>query len=366
MGPKQRKSPRPPLSHHPSQSSVDVPVHVKNSVKAAQGNRCWLCNQKAHKRHRPLEIAHILPQASHQRIHFLNNHKSGRTQLSNIHDAANLMALCKICHYAFGSGEWTFLPRDLATWVQAAEADPEKNFIPEWNSKRDIVFRRYRLVDDPDSEASRDKHFKSAFTNELFKVWPGEIGVAILGNQILTNLALPDELEDVDKEFTKLREIWKRYKSPCSNQECLICRPEGDDNEDMNHMDRPEDNDNDNDGNEGGKGGNYQKSGRRSLRNRLEKLSRPSRRYETRSHTISHANHSMRATTHSHSPRIRNTSRRSKHNKSVLYDKSVPYSHREGYTWANTTANELMARWQGLPYIKQADGQIIITHPILS
>jgi hypothetical protein len=251
--------------------------------------------------------------------------------------------------------------------VQAAEADPEKNFITEWNSKRDIVFRRYRLVDDPDSEASGDKHFKSAFTNEPFKVWSGEVGVSILGNRILSTFALPNEVKDLDEEFMKLKKIWKRSESPCFNQECPICCPEGDDNEDMDNMDRPENNDNDNDSNEGDKGRNYRRSERISPRNRPEKLSHPSRCYETRSHTISHANHSMRATTHSHSPRhIRNISRRSKHKKSILYDKSVPYSHREGYTWANTTANELMARWQGLPYIKQADGQIIITHPILS
>jgi hypothetical protein len=46
---------------------------------------------------------------------------------------------------------------------------------------------------------------------------------------------------------------------------------------------------------------------------------------------------------------------------SALDNKSVPYSHREGYTWRNTTANELMARWQGLPYVKKPNGQIIIT-----
>ena len=41
----------------------------------------------------------------------------------------------------------------------------------------------------------------------------------------------------------------------------------------------------------------------------------------------------------------------SRQKKSSLYDTSVPYSHRKGYTWAGTTANELMAIWQRLPFI---------------
>ncbi len=41
----------------------------------------------------------------------------------------------------------------------------------------------------------------------------------------------------------------------------------------------------------------------------------------------------------------------SRHKKSSLYDTSVPYSHRKGYTWAGTTANELIAIWQRLPFI---------------
>src|SRR2546430_16124980 len=66
---RKRKSCRLPLrSHHPSQSSVDVPLTVKNAVKASQGERCWLCSQKAHKKNRPLEIAHTLQQAMSKRI----------------------------------------------------------------------------------------------------------------------------------------------------------------------------------------------------------------------------------------------------------------------------------------------------------
>src|SRR5271169_2433319 len=116
------------------------------------------------------------------------HHKSGRTLLDNIHDDANLIALCKICHFAFDNKEWTFLPTDMTTWLQEAKAEVEgeaeiggeaeidgeaevdgeagidEDFILRCNAQRDVEFRRWRLIDDPDSEASRDESYASAFT----------------------------------------------------------------------------------------------------------------------------------------------------------------------------------------------------------
>ena len=391
---KKRKSRRLPLrSHRPSQSSVDVPIAVKKEVKNSQGNRCWLCNQKAHKKNRPLEIAHLLPQAISKRFYFKGHHELGRTQLNNIHDRANLVALCKICHLAFDRDEWTFLPQELTNWIQAAKADPEKDLIRGWNSKRDIVFQRWRLMDDPESEASSDEHFVSSFTNEPLKVWLGEVGAVVLRNTSI--LSIPNVgLKTLIREFGELNKIWMNYESSCSNQECPICGlgRDGDesDRDSGQDEDGAEDNGDDDDrgidgdgdgGNEGDKGyRHYQKSRVVSPQKRPDgaqnhpKTSHKSHRYETRQSStfaISKANRSMRATTRGHlKVRMPRTARKSSnHKKSTLYDKSVPYSHREGYTWANTTANELMAIWQGLPYVKQADGQIIITqgfnYPIL-
>ena len=48
-------------------SNIDVPATVKELVKASQEQKCWLCNRKAHKRNRPLEICHIFPQAMSKR-----------------------------------------------------------------------------------------------------------------------------------------------------------------------------------------------------------------------------------------------------------------------------------------------------------
>jgi hypothetical protein len=113
------------------------------------------------------------------------HHKFGRTQLENIHDAANLMALCKICHFAFGNKEWTFLPTDMTTWLQEAKAEVEReaevdgeaeidrDFVLRCNAQRDVEFRRWRLIYNPDSEASRDGSYASAFTDEPIKGWLG-------------------------------------------------------------------------------------------------------------------------------------------------------------------------------------------------
>jgi hypothetical protein len=111
-----RNPPRQLQSHHLSQSSIDVPLAVKDAVKASQGKRCWMCNRRANKRYRPLEIAHVLPQAARQRSRFVEYHRAGLIQLDNIHDAANLVALCSKCHFAFDS-QWTFLPVEIATLV---------------------------------------------------------------------------------------------------------------------------------------------------------------------------------------------------------------------------------------------------------
>ena len=73
--------------------------------------------------------------------------------------------------------------------VQDAEAEPERDFIQDINSQRNIEFKRWRLKNDPESKASQDAHYVSAIkvTNEPIKTWPGEVGAVVLGNgSILT------------------------------------------------------------------------------------------------------------------------------------------------------------------------------------
>lgn len=136
---KQRNSRRlAPKSLPSSQSSADVPVAAKKKVKSTQNNRCWFCLRKAHKTLRPLEISHVFPQASSKRTLFETHHKRGRLHMLNIHSTANLIEVCSVCHYAFDLEQWTLIPDSMSAWVQAANAEPEKEFILIWNSQRDI------------------------------------------------------------------------------------------------------------------------------------------------------------------------------------------------------------------------------------
>ena len=369
--PKRKKSSQL-QSHHLSQSSIDVPLAVKEAVKASQGKRCWMCNQRANKRYRPLEIAHILPQAARHRSRFVAWHKAGLIQLDNIHDQANRVALCSKCHFAFDSQEWTFLPVEIATLVREAKANPEKDFIPEWNARRDIVFRRWRLIANTGSEASADKAYISAFTSEPTKVWPGELGAVVLANGALT-LNPPNEDEDLTEaigQYAKLQAIWRRHHNPCSKEECSICRQEmiksgsddnhggedgetdgnGDHGHDHDYGDNGGDDESDSDDGEDGEDDDHDE-GDKAGPAHTPRVYHKSHRYETR-----------QSSTLTICPIPRPTSRKASARKaSALHDKSVPYSHREGYTWRNTTANELMAIWQGLPYVKKPNGQIIIT-----
>jgi len=330
--PRKKQKRRVPLcSTRPSQSSIDVPVKVKSEVKAGQGNRCWLCGEKFHKTHRPGEIAHVMPQSMTQREYFEENHQMGRIQISNIHDSANLLALCSICHFAFDAKQWTFLPDDLRKWVDMLKSDPESDHIRNWNSKRDVTFRRWRLVGAADWESSKDDAYLAAFTKEPLKVWNGEVGTNILRN-VTTVLATPKPdgaLKEAIKDFRQLSSMWMDYEVPCSDPGCALCTAEAaktaDDHSDDDHSD------DDGNGDGGSKSRKTPPDAPKSPKpSKPSKPSQPfTRRYQTR--------------------------------QSNLYDKSVPYSYREGYTWANTTANELMARWQGLPYVKLPGGQIKIT-----
>ena len=98
-----------------------------------------------------------------ERDYFEENHQMGRIQISNIHDSSNLLALCSICHFAFDAKQWTFLPDDLRKWVDMLKSDPESDHIRNWNSNRDVTFRRWRLVGAADWESSKDDAYVSYF-----------------------------------------------------------------------------------------------------------------------------------------------------------------------------------------------------------
>jgi hypothetical protein len=131
----------------------------------------------------------------------VRRHRLGHTKLQNIHATANLLALCSLCHFAFDNDEWIFIPEDITNWNKRIEATPRA--IEEYNTQRDITFRRLLLVSDPESPAFQDSHYKSAFTDRPTKMWPGEPGILIIRPQ--PNDIFPFSLE-LNKAIKHLRE----------------------------------------------------------------------------------------------------------------------------------------------------------------
>jgi hypothetical protein len=270
------------------------------------------------------------------------------------------MALCKICHFDFDNKEWTFLPADITTWLQEAkaevdgEAEIDGDFILRCNARRDVEFRRWRLKDDPESEASQDGSYTSAFTNEPIKRLTGEPGVVILGNAGIFETPLfpgmDEEFTNALDTYTELLGIWRKYNRPCSKDDCRICK-KGDD-----EGDEGDENDEDNEDDKGDNGQSDQKRRRMSRQGQQDGPSKPPPKShqtgQSSTRELRSGNRSIRTTTPGRSkvfmPRYitRKRNRSSQRKTSALYDKSVPYSHREGYTFAECTANDLMRIWQ--------------------
>jgi hypothetical protein len=202
----------------------------------------------------------------------------------------------------------------------------------------EISLKPLIIVAKSDFEASNDPHFLSAFTNEPTKVWTGEIGAVIIRNYAaLESLQVDTETADALRQYFRLFFIWREYNHPCSQENCPLCRPK----EKPDNLGEGEDQDGEknqvDDGSEQGP----------SRKKRRMALPKP-RKYETRQ--------SVAAT------RTHNSSMPKKDiwEQSAPYDTSVPFSHRKGYTFYNTTANELIAMMCKLPYIKQTNGQITL------
>ncbi|MCJ1253492.1 hypothetical protein MMC24_001304 [Lignoscripta atroalba] len=384
MPSKAKRDKVPKSRHHPSQSSVDVPLRVKEDVKRLQDNRCWLCDCKAHKKLRPLEICHVFPQATSRRSRFVNHHKFGRTQLHNIHDTANLVALCSICHFAFDNDEWTFIPEDTTIWTQRIEATPQ--IIPEYNSQRNIVFRRLLLQLDPDSKAFQDNHYKSAFTNSPTKIWSGEPGVVMVRPPVNPPPEPTAELQKTWDDFGALQKLWLACKSPCSKEKCPICQPNNDGKQgkgdDLDDKDEGKDAD---EGNEDAEEGNEdaeedeedeEDDEDEDDEGNEEDSEEDSEEDEEGDENISSSTKSTKGSSKTQpdstgqqqpplqDPDTKNPIQTKKHRKkpkhaerdwmtSAPYDESVPYSHRYGYTWADSTSNSLMQMWQA--YRKPVD-----------
>ena len=276
----------------------------------------------------------------------MKHHELGRTQLYNIHDRDNLVALCSICHFALDSNEWTFIPEDTKNWIQRIEATPR--IIQEYNSQRNIVFRRLLLIPDPDSKAFQDNYYKSAFTDSPTKIWSGEPGVVVISPLPAPPPEPTAELQETFNDFRALQMLWLTYKSPCSEEKCPICQSnnEGEDSKGDGEEDSEEDSkeDSEEDSKEDSKEDEEgDKDFGRSWKRRKGIFKRqtgstgqqpPLQDFDTKKLSQAKKYHQ----------KPKNTER--DWMTSAPYDKSIPYSHRYGYTWAGSTSNDLMRMWQ--------------------
>lgn len=367
---RKRKAQVPRSMHHPSQSSVAVPKDLKSEIKEAQDGRCWLCNHKPDDTDttRSLNVCHLFPQALGKRftvssiifffrlqlifLQFESQHKYGRTQLVNIHDRANLVVLCTLCHFAFDNDEWCFLPEQMTIWIQEVQANPRK--ILEYNARRDVSFQRLLLQPDPYSKAHRDIHYRAAFSERPVQKWAGEAGVTVLRNFGIFGLSRDNMDENVRKAvdtFKELQGIWSTSRSPCPIASCRICYyPDEDEDEEIDYGD-----DNEGDGGDAEiegddeDGGGVDENDDNDVGSKQVKKRNQKSPQQVRYNSRARPPHSLRrATTHNMGKVLRKarTSKERGWMTSAPYDKSIPFTHRYGYTWANTTSNDLMAMWQ--------------------
>ncbi|MCJ1468070.1 hypothetical protein MMC07_006696 [Pseudocyphellaria aurata] len=305
------------------------------------------------------------------------HHQFGYIQMDRIHDRANLVALCSICHEAFDTNEWTLIPEDISSWIENIEANPEAaaQIIEGYKSQRDTVFRRFCIITAPFTAAINDIHYKSAFTNNPTKMWPGEPGSAILRPLYTTLGNNSTEFKETLNGLRKLQDLWIQHQRPCLKANCPICQSKGngkqsdkdneDDQDNEDHEDFEDDDvdkyNNKEDGRESEKRdediGSRRKSGKSiSKRERDSTGRQPPRqhaaakkftRVRNRGNVPMNTKRAKKLTRARNRGKVRkDTERERDWMTSTPYDESIPYSHRYGYTFANSTSNELMQWWQ--------------------
>jgi hypothetical protein len=89
----------------------------------------------------------------------MQDHENGHILLFNIHDKANLVALCSFCHFAFDNDEWMIIPEETTTWRQRIEATPQT--VEEYRSQKNILYQQLLLDPHARSTASEDTHYAS-------------------------------------------------------------------------------------------------------------------------------------------------------------------------------------------------------------
>jgi hypothetical protein len=263
----------------------------------------------------------------------------GRILAHNIHDRDNLIALCTICHFAYDNDEWIIISEHITTWRQRLEATPR--LVNEYRSQKGMLYRRLLLAPAGASTASGDPHYASAFVNRPTKEWGGEPGVLMV--RPLDPREADAALEKAVDDFQVVRTLWRRFVSPCVREDCAFCK--GKDTA-KQRVEEEEDDDDDEDGGGGIREGHGKDGDAGEREEDSEEEEEEEEEEDRSSRQRKSLKRECRKQVNPCAEKIRKKLRGPDWENSAPYDESVPLSYRWGYTWANTTSNELMEMWQ--------------------
>lgn len=297
---------------------------------------------------------------------FSLHHSLTHTLLSNLHDQSNLIPLCKICHTAFDDDEWTFFPEDMTDWIKELQINESAKM--EYNVRRDIKFRRVLLSPFP-SDAYNDQDYRSAFVNEPIKQWKGEAGVLIIRNFSTSGLVATDaSVANILASFKALHQAWMDITIKCALEDCDLCNHlkslekanedtlESDDEDENENGDEDDEKDQNeagdipespNSNNKGKENENDDKEDRKRKRASTQGQSQ-ARNYEFVTRPIKRLIYGRKSLSKEMKAKIqkREDEREPDWMLTKPYDESIPYSHRHGYTYRNSTSASAMATWQ--------------------
>lgn len=284
-----------------------------------------------------------------------------------------MLALCKICHFAFDHGQWCFLPEQLAAWLQEIKASPQR--ILHYNTLEDVNWRRFLLQPDPQSAAFQDTYFRAAFSDIPVKHWPGEVGSVIIRNASILGvplMAVEPATKNAVRDYRILLEIWIEYQSPCSLQDCRLCSPRTQEeanitSKDNGDIEEDEEEEEDKDGNDeddenGDDEDKDEKDTDKKMKNKKTLFGGHGKKPRTlgtaeKMRKVHVSRYGKKARLPSKAKTIGKPRRRPGQERDWLttepYDENVPYSHRYGYTYAHATSNDRIRYWcigHGLPF----------------
>lgn len=186
----------------------------------------------------------------------------------------------------------------------------------------------------------------------------GEPGITLIRSLPSTLVTPTPELRDMWNDVIKLQNLWITVEDPCVDEQCIICRHQSSEElEQVHDTSHSSSIDHDEEVEDEGEKNEYKgikKNRRKDRKNaKNDENAGTNRKSQKRNHDVQsdskNRNPSKRLKTNK-SRRTKNDHRRPDEERDWMtsrpYDKSIPYSHRYGYTFANMTSNDWIERWK--------------------